>query len=209
MLWRRVRQPRCRPGGSADPATLSAAVGGLVASPSTVTPWSREPSTADGRAVPTAAQEKARSTSPQLLTCSAPSGRGRRPIRLPEDIERPNVDQAAVDEAMASFATPAASGPLTIVVDGTLDHRSRPPVAPPWPWNRSAVDWSRASTDLKSWSPRWWRAIPLRSPQRTRPYGWRVASPSSCPHAAATATSDRSRRRRVAGVAHASANSSP
>jgi vancomycin resistance protein YoaR len=45
-----------------------------------------------------------------------------RPVRLPADLEEPDVGAAAVDEAVTSFAEPATSGPLTVVVG---DHRVR------------------------------------------------------------------------------------
>lgn len=40
---------------------------------------------------------------------------GGQPIELPAEVEQPAVDQAAVQEAMESFAVPAASAPVTLV----------------------------------------------------------------------------------------------
>jgi vancomycin resistance protein YoaR len=119
-LWRHVFGSRdVHPEVSADQAALTAAVGGIVGSLNSDTVVEGAVVFADGRAVPTAAQERRALDVPAAADLLGTEWfAGDRPIQLPGDIERPKVDQAAVDEAMASFATPATAGPLTIVVDG-------------------------------------------------------------------------------------------
>jgi vancomycin resistance protein YoaR len=108
-----------RPEVSADEADLTTEVEGLAGSVNSDTVIEGAVAFADGRAVPTAAQEKRALDVPAAADVLATEWfAGDRPVQLPGEIERPVVDQAAVDEAMASFAIPATAGPLTIVVDG-------------------------------------------------------------------------------------------
>jgi vancomycin resistance protein YoaR len=118
VLWRHAFGSReVRPEVSADQAALTTAVEGLAAAVNSDAVVEGAIAFAEGRPVPTAAQER------RSLDVAGAVDRlatdwfsGDRPLALPGHIERPIVDQAAVDDAMASFATPATAGPLTFVV---------------------------------------------------------------------------------------------
>jgi vancomycin resistance protein YoaR len=118
VLWTHAFGSRdVRPETSADRAALTAAVEGLAGQLNSGAVVEGAIAFAEGRAVPTPAQEKRALDVPAAVdTLAADWFSDERPVSLPGNIERPVVDQRAVDEAMASFATPATAGPLTFVV---------------------------------------------------------------------------------------------
>jgi vancomycin resistance protein YoaR len=118
VLWAHAFGSRdVRPEVSADLVALTAAVDGLAPSLNTDTVVEGAIAFADGRAVPTAAQEKrSLDVAGAVDRLASDWFAGDRPVALPGDIERPVVDQDAVDDAMESFATPATAGPLTFLV---------------------------------------------------------------------------------------------
>jgi vancomycin resistance protein YoaR len=74
----------------------------------------------DGKAVPTPAEPGRTldvAAAADALAAAWPSNG--EPVELPAKVVEPQVDQDAVDEAMSSFAEPAMSGPLVVMV-GTV-----------------------------------------------------------------------------------------
>jgi vancomycin resistance protein YoaR len=120
VVWAHLFGSRdVRPEVSADRTELTPAVEGLVAAMDSDTVVEGAIAFADGAAVPTAAQEKRSLDVPDAVDVLATEWfAGDRPVELPGSIERPQIDQAAVDDAMESFAIPATAGPLTVVVEG-------------------------------------------------------------------------------------------
>ncbi|MFP5346523.1 MAG: VanW family protein [Actinomycetes bacterium] len=85
---------------------------------------------ADGAAVPTAAANGRQLDSKKAAEVVADEWPAGRPIQLPATVVEPTVDQAAVDEAMSSFAQPAMAGPLVVVVGQTRTEVPPAGVAP-------------------------------------------------------------------------------
>ncbi|MFP5335148.1 MAG: VanW family protein [Actinomycetes bacterium] len=117
QMWRHLSgDSRLEPVTTADPGALDAAVAALAEQvDGDVVEGSI--SFEDGAAVATEAQEGRvldREGAAEVLKQGWLSGA--RPLELPAEITPPTVDTDAVTAAMDSFAVPATSGPLTVVV---------------------------------------------------------------------------------------------
>lgn len=72
---------------------------------------------ADGAAVPAPARQgRVLDVEGAVEALSDRWWTGQRPVALPAELTDPTIDQADVDAAMASFATPATAGPLLVAV---------------------------------------------------------------------------------------------